>query len=163
VNWSRCVKLFIVNHFFSFYGHRELGQAITHFLSQPVNEALEKHKMTDKEWDLLLKFELVLEVSAENYFSKPVLTSTKCPHAVQQSMSSESLPVLSGAIPAHEMFMTKWEFIRDNVEDASEWAKVGLFWATEYYCRMDLTTAYVIAMCKFILFQFFPTIFKLTL
>ncbi len=119
--------------------------------------------MTEKEWELLLKFELVLEVSAENSLSKPVLTSTKCPHAVQQSMSSESTPVLSGAIPAHEMFMTRWEFIHDNVANTSEWAKVGLFWATEYYCRMDLTTAYVIAMCRFISFQMFLAVFKLTL
>ncbi|HEX3640560.1 MAG TPA: hypothetical protein VHV10_04665 [Ktedonobacteraceae bacterium] len=153
-------KLMIM-HFFSFYGYQALGQAITHFLSLPVNRELEKYQMTDREWEVLTKFELILEVSTEKFLSKSILTSTKCPHAVQQVMSSESTPVLSGAIPAHELFMSRWEFIRDTVADTSDWVNVGLRWATEYYCRMDYTTSYIVSMCKFILFRMFLAVFKL--
>jgi hypothetical protein len=69
---------------------------------------------------------------------------------VQQVMSGESMPILSGAIPAFEMFMTQWEQIQDNQEDTREWVEVGLSWATTYYGRMDLTQAYVIAMCELV-------------
>jgi hypothetical protein len=33
------------------------------------------------------------------------------PHVVQQVMFGESTPILSGAIPAFEQFMTRWERI----------------------------------------------------
>ena len=74
----------------------------------------------------------------------------KCPHVVQQVMSSESTPVLSGAIPVFEMFMTQWEHIGDSHAETKEWVDVGLSWATKYYNRMDCTQAYIIAMCEFV-------------
>jgi hypothetical protein len=100
------------------------------------------------EWSVLEKFELVLEVSDEKSCLnlKPVLTSTKCPHLVQQLMSSESTPILSGAIPAFETFMTQWERIREHHVETRHWVDVGLSWAATYYSRMDLTQAYVVAM-----------------
>jgi len=62
-------------------------------------------------------------------------------------MSSERTPILSGAIPAFEMFMTKWEKIA-NIEHLKPLVEPGLEWATRYYRRMDDTRAYVISMCE---------------
>jgi hypothetical protein len=67
-------------------------------------------------------------------------------------MSSESMPVLSGAIPAFESFMTMWEEgVRVTEKVTRNWVDAGLYWAREYYNRMDLMQAYIIAMCKSVL------------
>jgi hypothetical protein len=66
---------------------------------------------------------------------------------VQQSMSAESTPILSGAIPAFETFMTKWEQLAKQHAKLEPIIEPGLNWAYKYYNRMDDTKAYVIAMC----------------
>ena len=71
------------------------------------------------------------------------------PHAFQQSMSSESTPVLSRAISGFEMFMSEWERLGDQHEILRLWTEIGLHWAKKYYVRMDETDVYVVAMCKF--------------
>lgn len=63
-------------------------------------------------------------------------------------MSSDSTPILSGAIPAFEIFMTAWERIREKHKETKNWVDVGLTWATKYYDRMDCTQAYIMAMCE---------------
>lgn len=73
---------------------------------------------------------------------------------VQQSMSAESMPVLSGAVPSFEIFMTKWERVREQYPAAKYWVDIGLEWAKKYYIRMDDTDAYVVAMCE--LHRFHP-------
>ena len=73
---------------------------------------------------------------------------TKGPHVAQQRMSRESTPVLSGAVPLFEMFMSQWEYVRDHHEETRSWVDVGLTWAKKYYRRMDHTKAYIIAMCE---------------
>lgn len=70
------------------------------------------------------------------------------PHTVQQVMSGERTPVLSGAIPAFEMFMTKWEKIACDFPQLKPLVEPGLEWAYRYYGRMDRTRAYIVAMCK---------------
>ena len=67
---------------------------------------------------------------------------------VQQAMSKESTPVLCCAIPAFEMFMTRWEKILQDHPGLEKYIKPGLDWAYRYYGRMDRTRAYVITMCK---------------
>jgi hypothetical protein len=67
-------------------------------------------------------------------------------------MSSESLPVLSGSIPAFELFMTQWEFIRVKYPELAESIDEGLKFANEYYKRMDNTRAYIIAMGELLWF-----------
>jgi hypothetical protein len=62
-------------------------------------------------------------------------------------MSAESNPILSGAIPAFEMFMTVWEKISRDNPHLERFIKNGLDWAYMYYGRMDRTKAYIIAMC----------------
>ena len=74
-------------------------------------------------------------------------TGRQIPHACQQSMSSESTPVLSRAISNFEMFMTEWEKLGEQHEMLRPWTEIGLRWAKKYYTRMDDTDAYVITMC----------------
>jgi hypothetical protein len=63
-------------------------------------------------------------------------------------MSTESMPVLSGAVPSFELFMTKWENLRTRYPELKPWVDVGLHWAKKYYTRMGDTDAYVVAMCE---------------
>ncbi len=63
-------------------------------------------------------------------------------------MSSDSNPILAGAIPAFEMFMTSWERLGDKHTQLKRWVDIGLKWASTYYSRMDNTRAYVVAMGK---------------
>lgn len=68
------------------------------------------------------------------------------PHVVQQVMSGESTPLLCGAIPAFEMFMTRWENIIAEHPRLGRLVRPGLDWAYKYYGRMDRTRAYFVAM-----------------
>jgi hypothetical protein len=63
-------------------------------------------------------------------------------------MSRERTPVLSGAIPTFEMFMTAWEQLGRDHPRLSRWTNIGIQWATTYYKKMDDSCAYVIAMCE---------------
>jgi hypothetical protein len=63
-------------------------------------------------------------------------------------MSAHAMPVLSGAIPSFELFMTKWEQLGEHFENLRPWTDVGLKWARKYYNRMDDTRAYIIAICE---------------
>jgi hypothetical protein len=67
-------------------------------------------------------------------------------------MSSESTPILAGAIPSFEMFMTKWEMLAEKFPRLEKWISIGLTWATKYYGRMDRTNAYIISMGEFLSF-----------
>ena len=71
------------------------------------------------------------------------------PHTFQQSMLSESTPVLLHTISSFEMFMTDWETLRAEHSILKFWMEIGLQWAKKYYIRMDETDAYVVTMCKF--------------
>ena len=64
-------------------------------------------------------------------------------------MSSQQTLILSGAIPAFEMFMTAWEQLAAKHPQLARWTKIGVEWAAKYYSKMDQTRAYVIAMCEF--------------
>jgi hypothetical protein len=70
------------------------------------------------------------------------------PHTVQQVMSGESTPILCGAIPVFEMFMTRWENMIQQHPQLERYIQPGLDWAYKYYGRMDRTRAYFIAMCQ---------------
>lgn len=63
-------------------------------------------------------------------------------------MSAENTPILSGAIPAFETFMSSWEKLGREHRRLKPLIKPGLEWAYKYYGRMDRTRAYIIAMRK---------------
>lgn len=65
-------------------------------------------------------------------------------------MSSEKIPILLGAIPSFELFMSTWEkLIVDNL-CLKPLIYPGLNWAPGYYSQMDCTCAYVINMSEVI-------------
>lgn len=63
-------------------------------------------------------------------------------------MSNERLPILSGAIPSFEMFMSRWEKLVTEHPRLKHLIKPGLDSAYKYYTRMDCTRAYIVAMRK---------------
>jgi hypothetical protein len=63
-------------------------------------------------------------------------------------MSNERMPILSGAIPSFEAFMSKWEKLILEYPHLERFIKPGLDSAYKYYTRMDRTRAYIIAMRK---------------
>jgi len=63
-------------------------------------------------------------------------------------MSGETTPVLSGAIPAFEMFMSTWEDLAERHPRLSQWIDIGMDKAKEYYGPMDHTAAYIMSMCE---------------
>ena len=71
-------------------------------------------------------------------------------HVVLQTMSSESTPVLCGAIASFELLMTKWERLGEEHPELQYWSRIGLHWARKYYKRMDDTDAYIITMSRFL-------------
>jgi hypothetical protein len=74
-------------------------------------------------------------------------------------MSSESTPILCGAIPTFEMFMSKWEETCRLYPRLDKYIQPGLEWAYKYYGLMDRTNAYIITMRKCLFFL--PQIIKL--
>ena len=95
--------------------------------------------------------EVVLSVSHRvQWAMRHILTLQsyqQVPHMVQQVMSGERTPILSGAIPAFEMFMSRWENLTQDHPRLKPLIEPGLDWAYMYYGRMDHTRAYIIAMC----------------
>jgi hypothetical protein len=63
-------------------------------------------------------------------------------------MSREGMPILSGAIPAFELFMTKWEKFGNKYCHLKPFIQSGLNWAYMYYDRMDRMAAYIVSMCE---------------
>lgn len=63
-------------------------------------------------------------------------------------MSREKTPVLAGAIPSFERFLTSWEKLRDAKPELAPAISAGLKIAEDYYRKMDDTPAYIIAMCE---------------
>ncbi|KAG2747743.1 hypothetical protein P692DRAFT_201684725, partial [Suillus brevipes Sb2] len=82
------------------------------------------------EWQILQDLEVVLEA----------------PYAVQQSMSSESTPVLSCAIPAFERLVKKWKDLAQRFAHLAPFVAIGLTWTDKYHERMSHTGAYGVAM-----------------
>jgi hypothetical protein len=75
--------------------------------------------------------------------------SLQAAHIVLQTMSSESTPVLCGAIASFELLMTTWEKLGATYSEVKHWTDIGLFWARKYYKRMDDTHAYIITLGRF--------------
>ncbi|KIP01667.1 hypothetical protein PHLGIDRAFT_80269 [Phlebiopsis gigantea 11061_1 CR5-6] len=94
-------------------------------------------RLSPMEWSIIDNLQEVLEI----------------PHVLLQVMSRENLPVLGGAIKSYEYYLTALErckngfFEREKKDHpAMRFVDTGLKWGTKYYCRMDCSKAYVIAM-----------------
>jgi hypothetical protein len=66
------------------------------------------------------------------------------------TMAREATPVLSGAIPSLELFMSRWELLASKYPNLAPFINAGLVKAREYYAKMDSTRAYVISLGKVI-------------
>jgi hypothetical protein len=69
-------------------------------------------------------------------------------------MSKEKTPVLAGAVPSFERFMTSWERLAEKNQHLVPAIKVGLKFTYKYYKKMDDTSAYMVVMCKSNVFYF---------
>ena len=63
-------------------------------------------------------------------------------------MSNERTPILAGAIPSFEMFMSRWEKLVAEHPHLAPLVEPGLNLTYNYYGRMDRTRAYIVAMRK---------------
>jgi hypothetical protein len=66
-------------------------------------------------------------------------------------MSAESTPVLAGAIPSFELFMSALQAMLADIElqqeNVGKFIQPGRVITTKYYNKMGDTDAYIIAMC----------------
>lgn len=61
-------------------------------------------------------------------------------------MSSKKTPVVCGAIPVFEEFMTEWEDFMKAAPCLEKYIQPGLNCTYDYYVCMDDTQAYIITM-----------------
>jgi len=89
----------------------------------------------DLDWNILEGLEAVLSVCLFLYprFLDIYLLKQQVPHTFQQSMSSESIPILLCAISSFEMFMLDWEILGAEHNILKFWTDIGLDWAKKYY------------------------------
>ena len=66
-------------------------------------------------------------------------------------MSGDKTPLLAGVIPIFEIFITGWEKLTNKRPHLAPFIQPGLDSAGKYYKRTDLTKAYIIGMCTFII------------
>lgn len=66
-------------------------------------------------------------------------------------MSAEETPLLAGVIPTFEIFITGWETMMGSRPHLATIIQPGLDAANKYYSRTDLSKAYIIGMCKSII------------
>ena len=121
-------------------------QAVDLYFDTNLQEYI-SYKLSDTDWNILEALEAVLAVSwslAQGRYS----SQRQVLHKFQQTMSSESTPVLSFAITSFEKLMTEWETLAERHEILRPWVEIGLRWAKKYYIRMDDTIVYVVTMCK---------------
>jgi len=64
-------------------------------------------------------------------------------------MSGEQSPLLGGALPAYEIFITQWQAIAylSLHPQLRPFIEEGLSWAVTYHGRMQANNTYLFAMC----------------
>jgi hypothetical protein len=70
-------------------------------------------------------------------------------------MSGDQTPLLAGVIPIFEIFITGWEKLKMKRPLLAPFIQPGLDSAGKYYSRIDLSKAYIVAMCTSIQFKYF--------
>lgn len=63
-------------------------------------------------------------------------------------MTAEELPLLSGALPAMERFVARWERMQEKYSSLAPAIEEGLKKVSEYYDKSYSNPAYAIAMGK---------------
>ncbi|KAF9505581.1 hypothetical protein BS47DRAFT_1269356, partial [Hydnum rufescens UP504] len=116
--------------------HGMLERAIA---AQPAIKAmLGKHKfrelqsknLSDEQWNLADKICEILSF----------------PHSIQQLMSGEATPILSGVLPAFQQLQNCWEDHAAKQHDISWYVYEGMEWLNKYHDKAGKSPTYVIAM-----------------
>ncbi|KAF9225639.1 hypothetical protein BS17DRAFT_879002 [Gyrodon lividus] len=107
-----------------------LKQALDYFFRTRAHRDIANHGLDEMHWCVLEDLETVLEI----------------PHATQQTMSGESLPLLSYAILLFEAIIVQWDHLRRSAPHCAPFIDVGLTTARNYYHRMGRINAYAITM-----------------
>ncbi|KAF8956709.1 hypothetical protein BDZ97DRAFT_1607952, partial [Flammula alnicola] len=87
----------------------ELEIPIDTYLSQP-DSGLEKYELSKAEWDVLRKFEKILQI----------------PHAFQQVLSYEKTPTLGYTIPLFQAIIQRFKTLKTTMPEASDIIQEGL-------------------------------------
>ncbi|KAG2067859.1 hypothetical protein BDR04DRAFT_1026261, partial [Suillus decipiens] len=89
-------------------------------------------------WDSVYDFEVILEP----------------PHRAQQSMLSESTPILTGtAVPAFERLLEDWKQLANGAPHCAPLINIGLTWVEKYDDQMACMNAYAVVMCQSLIFS----------
>ncbi|KAG2030130.1 ribonuclease H-like domain-containing protein [Suillus americanus] len=104
-----------------------LHQAVDMFFDSPNQRSINNKKLSPIEWHFLQDFEVILEP----------------PHRAQQSMSSESTPMLGRMVPVFERLLEDWKQVANSAPHCAPLINIGLTWAEKYDDRMSSTNAYV--------------------
>ncbi|KAF9519743.1 hypothetical protein BS47DRAFT_1481925 [Hydnum rufescens UP504] len=86
--------------------------------------------LSDDEWKMAEKIRRVLAY----------------PHSVQQLMSGEATPILSGTLPAFQSLQNRWEEHMAKNPDVTPFVLEGMEQLNQYHEKAGKTRAYVIAM-----------------
>jgi|ERR1700733_9357431 len=80
-------------------------------------------------------------------------SSEQVPHAVQQIMSGERYPLLSGVIGAFRKLLMTWKDLKEDRPELAPFIDEGLYWAEKYFDLTSGSSAYnmAIGMCLSIL------------
>lgn len=129
--------------------HRLIAdQAITTFCANLTQQAVGALALDAMEWRVLEGLEAVLRVSGVNMRLKSMTTHIyQVPRYAQKIMSSESTPLLSGAVPAFQDIISLWRKNTGEAPYLAPFIEIGLAWTDRYTNRMDKTMAYAVAMC----------------
>ncbi|KIK98011.1 hypothetical protein PAXRUDRAFT_135057, partial [Paxillus rubicundulus Ve08.2h10] len=101
-----------------------LQQVVSYFLDAPCNADIADHKMLPLGWEV--------------------------PFHAQWTMCRESIPLIGGAFPSYETFLTQWTSLSlacDHPQLVS-FISSGLELANHYHDHLGHIKAYLFAMCK---------------
>lgn len=76
---------------------------------------------------------------------------SQVPGVLMKDLARERVPTLTSAMQTMEFWITAWEVLGSQGERGERIAKftaLGIERASEYYSRLDQSTAYIIAMCE---------------
>ncbi|KIK12053.1 hypothetical protein PISMIDRAFT_121641 [Pisolithus microcarpus 441] len=118
----------------TYYMINPLLQAIDLWVRMPRNINLVPEKLEQMHWEVLQDLEFALQA----------------PAVAHHTMTSECIPLLSGALPAYETFLEQWK--RLNTSSANPQfgplLKEGLAHGERYHKQMHANKVYVFAMCE---------------
>jgi hypothetical protein len=110
---------------------------------------IQNKDLDDSQWAMAGKVREILSVCVLRGLNLQALISyiwLQFPHSVQQLMSGETTPVLSGVLPAFQRLQNCWESHATKHRDVSPYIYEGMTWLNKYHEKAGRSPTYVIAM-----------------